>query len=68
MRIAREVLRRITAHTTQIRELETELTKLVKSYAPQLLAERGCSTLTAATLIGELAGAERFATDAESCR
>jgi transposase len=68
VRIARELLRQISAHTTRIRELESELTDLVKSYAPQLLAERGCGTLTAAKLIGEIAGAERFATDAKLAR
>ena len=45
----------------RIRELEAELAALVESYAPQLLAERGCGPLTAAKLIGEIAGADRFA-------
>ena len=53
---------------TRIRELEAELATLVGSYAPQLLAERGCGPLTAAKLIGEIAGAERFATDAKLAR
>ena len=39
--------------TKRIHELETELTALVKSYATQLLAERGCGALTAAKLIGK---------------
>ncbi|HEY3729545.1 MAG TPA: transposase, partial [Solirubrobacteraceae bacterium] len=68
VRIARELVRQITARTSRIRELETELTALVKSYAPQLLAERGCGPLTAAKLIGEIAGADRFATDAKLAR
>ena len=34
-------------------------------YRPQLLAELGCGTLTAAILIGRTAGAERFQTDAQ---
>ena len=54
--------------TKRIRELETELAVLVESYAPQLLAERGCGTLTAAKLIGEIAGADRFATDSKLAR
>jgi transposase len=41
---------------------------LAADIAPQLLAERGCGPLTAAKLIGELAGAERFATDAKLAR
>ena len=68
MRIARQLVRQITARTTRIRELEAELTALVHSYAPQLLAERGCGPLTAAKLIGEIAGADRFATDSKLAR
>ena len=68
VRVARELVRQITAGTSRIRELETELAALVESYAPQLLAERGCGPLTAAKLIGEIAGADRFATDAKLAR
>jgi transposase len=68
VRIARELLRQITARTRRIRELERELTALVEGYAPQLLTERGCGPLTAAKLIGEIAGADRFATDAKLAR
>ena len=39
-----------------------------RKLAPQLLAERGCGPLTAAKLIGEIAGADRFATDAKLAR
>jgi transposase len=68
VRVARELVRQITAGTSRIRELETELAALVESYAPQLLAERGCGALTAAKLIGELAGADRFGSDAKLAR
>jgi transposase len=68
VRVARELVRQITAGTSRIRELETELAALVESYAPQLLAERGCGPLTAAKLIGEIAGADRFATDSKLAR
>ena len=68
VRIACELVRHITASTKRIRELETELTALVEGYAPQLLAERGCGPLTAAKLIGEIAGADRFRTDAKLAR
>jgi transposase len=68
VRVARELVRQIAARTTRIRQLESELAKLVASYAPQLLAERGCGPLTAAKLIGEIAGAERFTTDAKLAR
>jgi transposase len=68
VRVARELVRQISARTTRIRELQAELAALVESYAPQLLAERGCGPLTAAKLIGEIAGADRFATDAKLAR
>jgi transposase len=68
VRIARELVRQITTQTKRIRELETELAALVQSYAPDLLAERGCGALTAAKLIGEIAGADRFATDSKLAR
>jgi transposase len=42
--------------------------QLVESYAPQLLAERGCGPLTAAKLNGEIAGANRFASDSKLAR
>src|ERR671938_500788 len=58
----------IRQRTRRIRELERELAMLVADYAPQLLAEVGCGPLTAAKLIGEIAGADRFATDAKLAR
>jgi transposase len=68
VRIARELVRSIRTVTRRIRELEREIAVLVADYAPQLLAEIGCGALTAAKLIGELAGADRFATDAQLAR
>ena len=68
VRVARELVRQIAAHTTRINELERELARLVADYAPQLLAEPGCGPLTAAKLVGEIAGADRFATDAKLAR
>jgi transposase len=68
VRVARDLVRQIAARTSRIRELESELAQLVSAYAPQLLAERGCGPLTAAKLIGEIAGADRFATDAKLAR
>jgi len=41
---------------------------LVAALAPRLLAERGCGVLTAAKLVGEIAGVSRFATDAKLAR
>ena len=68
VRIARALLEQIRTHTAAITALEVELAPLATQYAPRLLAERGCGPLTAAKLIGELAGAERFATDAKAAR
>jgi transposase len=68
VRIARDELRRIRELTRAITSLESELAALVMTLAPGLLAEPGCGALTAAKLIGEIAGAERFTTDAQLAR
>src|SRR5262249_29289756 len=67
-RVAREQLSRVRALTPQINELERELQALIKAHRPALLAEQGCGALTAATLIGRTAGAERFPSDAHFAR
>jgi transposase len=41
---------------------------LVAAHRPDLLAETGCSTITAAILIGQTVGAERFPTDSHFAR
>lgn len=68
VRIARDELRRIRELTRTIGALEVELAPLVAELAPRLLAERGCGVLTAAKLIGEIAGVGRFASDAKLAR
>jgi transposase len=68
VRIARDELRRIRELTRAIDALERELAVLVAELAPRLLAERGCGVLTAAKLIGEIAGIRRFASDAKLAR
>jgi transposase len=40
----------------------------VRAHRPELLAETGCGPLCAAILIGQTAGAERFASDAHFAR
>jgi transposase len=67
-RVAREQLTRIRQLTREINALEAELRALVRVQRPRLLAETGCGALTAATLIGRTAGAQRFATDARFAR
>jgi transposase len=68
VRVARDELRRIRELTRAERALERELTAAIRALRPDLLAEQGCGTLTAATLIGHTAGAERFPTDGHFAR
>jgi transposase len=68
VRIARDELRRIRDLTRTIDAMERELATLVGALAPRLLTERGCGPLTAAKLIGEIAGIHRFANDAKLAR
>jgi transposase len=70
VRIARDELRRIRDLTQTIKALEAEIAALVAQIAPQLLTEPGFGPLTAAKLVGEIAGAGRFASDAKTrpCR
>jgi transposase len=67
-RIARDELRRLRELTVAIKRLEREITELVGQIAPQLLNEPGFGPLIAAKLVGEIAGAERFATPAKLAR
>jgi transposase len=64
-RIARELVRRIAELTRRANELERELAALVRAQAPALLELPGCGTLTAAKLVGESAGANRFRGEAQ---
>src|SRR5262249_39883030 len=59
-RIAPELLDRCRAVTTEINRLEREISALVEKLAPTLLAVCGCGALTAAKILGETAGIERF--------
>jgi transposase len=66
--IARELVRAIRARVRRERELERELARRVEAKAPQLLELSGCGPLTAAKILAETAGIERFATDAKLAR
>src|SRR3954447_16344058 len=68
VRIARDELRRLRELTAAINQLEREITVLVATIAPQLLDEPGFGPLIAAKLVGEIAGARRFATPARLAR
>jgi transposase len=68
VRIARDELRRLRELTQAINALEAEIADLVAHVAPQLLDEPGFGPLTAAKLVGEIAGAARFSSDAKLAR
>jgi transposase len=68
VRIARAELRRIRELSQTIKALQGEITELVAQIAPQLLSEPGFGPLTTAKLVGEIAGAGRFSTDAKLAR
>ena len=56
------------AHRTRSRRSRPRSPSWSTELAPQLVAEPGCGPLTAAKLVGEIAGADRFATDAKLAR
>jgi transposase len=64
-RLARDVLADIDRVSPVINDLEREISALVTIQAPQLLELPGCAGLTAAKIVGETAGINRFATDAK---
>ena len=63
-RIARELTGRCRTLTSEIDALEREIAALTAVLAPELVALPGCGALTAACLVGETAGALRFASAA----
>jgi transposase len=64
-RLCRELVRRARELSRQQRALERELEALVKEHAAPLLQMPGCGALTAAKLVAEVAGIERFKSDAQ---
>lgn len=66
--LARELLGRIHELTVRIKQLEAELSQLVTPLAPSLLALEGCGVLTAAKIMGEVAGIDRFRSKAAFAR
>jgi len=59
-RLARGLLERCRALTQQINELTAEIGTLVTDMAPSLIAIPGCGAITAAKILGETAGVDRF--------
>jgi transposase len=68
VRVARELVVAIRQRTRRSAELEREIGALVRTLAPGLVRLPGCGTLTAAKLLAETAGAERFSSDAKLAR
>jgi transposase len=66
--IARDMVRRAGELSRATKDLYDKLAALVKQVAPQLLAEPGIGVLLAAKFIGEIAGIDRFTTDAQLAR
>jgi transposase len=65
VRICQELVSRCRELSRRVDELESEIAALVRAQAPALLELPGCGVLTAAKLLGETAGATRFATDSK---
>jgi transposase len=63
-RIAADQTRRCRDLTVEIRALEREIGSLMRKLAPELLTLPGCSALLAAQLVGQVAGAARFSSEA----
>jgi transposase len=62
--IAAELVGRCRALTAAIDRLERDIAAAVQREAPALVALAGCGPLTAAKLVGEIGGVERFSTAA----
>ena len=59
-RLAMLLVERLRALSAEIKGLERDVARLVAGAAPSLLALPGCGPLSAAKLVGEVAGIERF--------
>jgi transposase len=68
VRVMRAQVRRIKELTREAGALERELLMLVRGLQPRLLELPGVGTLTAAKLIAEIAGIERFRSPAKLAR
>jgi transposase len=65
VRLCRELVARCRDLSRRVEELQRELAALVRAEAGELLQLPGCGPLTAAQLLGQIAGVERFASDAK---
>jgi transposase len=60
LRICRELIATLKAATKHAAQLEREMAVLVRRHAPALLTIPGCGTLTAARILAEVDGIDRF--------
>lgn len=67
-RIAVDLVCRIRELTRVINDLEGEIGRIVRSLAPTLLALHGCGVLSAAKIVAEVAGVDRFRSRAAFAR
>ena len=67
-RIAHELVCDIRRLTLRVNDLEREIATIVRPLAPTLLALQGCGALSAAKIVGEVAGAQRFRSKAAFAR
>lgn len=65
VRICRDLLARIGDLTKRENQLAGEIGERARRYCPELLEVPGVARLTAGKLIGEIAGAQRFSSDAQ---
>jgi transposase len=67
-RVAAELVAECRRSSRRVRALEREIAQLVRQQAPELLQIPGCGPLTAAKIVGQVAGLERFASPAQLAR
>lgn len=67
-RVAAELVADCLALSERVDLLEREITRMAEAQAPELVAIPGCGPLTAAKVIAEVAGIERFADPARLAR
>jgi transposase len=66
--IARELIVRCRELSVRVNDLEREIGRLVRQLAPTLIKLAGCGALSAAKLVGEVAGVARFRSKATFAR
>jgi len=59
-RLARGLVKRCRELTLEITTLTAEITAFISAMAPSLIAIPGCGAITAAKIVGETAGVDRF--------